>query len=90
MRYKLLLSFLLILSSLLLFGCTETTKLEPLVNYCAKCGDVATTSLSGPTDILLKNGIPLSKCKPITSNVYAAYLCDACLGPVATVRPSPY
>ena len=65
-------------------GCTENTKTQPL---CVKCGETATTTLSGPADIIQKNGISLSDCKQITSNIYSVSVCDSCVGPVAENKP---
>ena len=65
-------------------GCTENTKTQPL---CVKCGRTATTTLSGPADIIQKNGLSLSDCKQITSNIYSASVCDSCVGPVAENKP---
>lgn len=72
----------LLLSILLtiLTGCTsESNEFTP----CAKCGNRATTTISGPEYILQQNGIPISKCKKVTSNVYTAYVCNSCVGRVA-------
>ncbi len=68
----------------MLMGCTEDTKTE---HRCVKCGGTATTTLSGPADIMQKNGISISDCEQITSNVYYAYVCDSCIGPVAEIKP---
>lgn len=65
-------------------GCAEDTKTE---HICVKCGGTATTTLSGPADILQKNGISIGDCRQITSNIYSAYVCDSCVGPVAEIKP---
>lgn len=65
-------------------GCTEDTKTE---HRCVKCGGTATSTLSGPADIMQNNGISISDCKEITSLVYSAYVCDSCVGRVAKVKP---
>lgn len=66
-------------------GCTEYT--EEHLNV--KCGGTATTTLSGPADIMEKNGISILDCNQITSNIYSAYVCDSCVGPVVEIKPDP-
>lgn len=83
-RNLLFLVLVLCCFAIMLTGCTEDKKVE---NLCVKCGGKATTTLSGPADIMQKNGISLSDCKQITSNVYSAYVCDSCIGPVAEIKP---
>ncbi len=86
MKCKSLCVALLLCFFLALFtGCTEDEKKTEAV--CVKCGGIATTVLSGPADIMEKNGISLSACSQITSDVYAAYVCESCVGPVAEVKP---
>lgn len=79
---------LLVICCVLIFcnGCAGNTSTEHL---CAKCGKTATTTISGPADIMQKNGISISDCTKITSNVYTAYICDSCAGPVAEIKPDP-
>ena len=85
MKRSILFSLLLICCfTIFCTGCTEDTKTEHL---CVKCGKTATTTLSGPADIMQENGISISNCKQITSNVYSAYVCDSCVGPVAKIKP---
>ena len=73
--------FVLLLGCLTMMciGCASTEE----QHRCVKCGGIATTTLSGPAEILQKNGISISDCEQITSNVYSAYVCDSCVGPVA-------
>lgn len=85
-RNLILLVLLICCFTIMCTGCTEDTNTEHL---CVKCGDAATTTLSGPADIMQKNGISISDCKQITSNVYSAYVCDSCIGPVAEIKPDP-
>ena len=85
-RNVLFLVLVLCCFAIMFTGCTEDTKTEQL---CVKCGGTATTTLSGPADIIQKNGISLSDCKQITANVYSAYVCDSCIGPVAEIKPDP-
>lgn len=77
--------------AIMLTGCTEDTKTQDTKTQplCVKCGGTATTTLSGTADIMQKSGISISDCKHITSNVYSAYVCDSCLGPVAEIKPDP-
>lgn len=80
--------FLILLSCFFMIictGCAEETNTKQL---CVKCGRTATTTLSGPADIMQKNGISISDCKQITSNVYSAPICDSCTGPVAEIKPN--
>lgn len=66
------------------YGCTQ----EKEADRCAKCGAVATTTLSGPAETFKDAGIPLSKCRKITSNVYSAPVCNNCPGwPKAELTP---
>lgn len=83
MKHKFLL-LLAVLSVSLLLGCTAESK---PTNYCAKCGKEATQTFSGPSSQLQSAGIPLSKCKKITSDIYTAYICSNCLGPVVELEP---
>ena len=82
-KYNLMLLLLLSCFVIVLIGCTSNTN----KNVCVKCGNTATTTLSGGADIMQKNGISIKDCKEITSNVYSAYVCDSCVGPVADVKP---
>lgn len=85
MKRNILFLVILICCFMIMFtGCTEDTKTQPL---CVKCGGTATTTLSGPADIIQKNGISLSDCTQITSSVYSASVCDSCVGPVAEIKP---
>ena len=73
--------FLLLCSLALLWtGCAEE---EAPTRTCVKCGNPATTTLSGPAEILQSYGISLADCVEITSNIYSVYVCDSCVGPVA-------
>ena len=85
-KYMIILFLLICCISIILCSCTETEdkKTEKL---CVKCGKTATTTLSGPSEILKKNGIDISQCKRITSSVYSAPVCDSCVGPVAEIKP---
>ena len=83
-RNILFLFFLLCCFAMVCTGCTEDTKTEQL---CVKCGGTATTILSGPADIMQKNGIAISDCTQITSNVYSASVCNSCVGHVAEIKP---
>ncbi len=65
-------------------GCTEDEKTEQL---CMKCGGIATATLSGNADTMQKNGISISDCKQITSDIYSVSVCDSCIGPVAEIKP---
>lgn len=85
-RNIILLILLLCCIAIICTGCTENAKTEHL---CVKCGKTATTTLSGPADIMQENGISISNCKQITSNVYSAYVCDSCVGRVAEIKPDP-
>lgn len=84
-RNILFLVLLLCCFTIILTGCTEDTKMEQ--HRCVKCGGTATTTLSGPAEIIQKNGISLINCRQITSNIYSAYVCDSCIGPVAEIKP---
>lgn len=86
MKRNILLSVLFLCCFLVLFtGCEEEDTVTE--HLCVKCGKTATTSLSGPADILQKNGISISDCQHIASDIYSAYVCDSCVGPVATIKP---
>ena len=76
----------LICISALAAGCGAQQK-EAEIHYCAKCGREATTTLSGPAEIMESSGIPLSACKQGVSGVYSAYVCGSCTGPVADIKP---
>ncbi len=86
MKCKIILFFLSIYCfSLIFVGCTENTE----KNFCVKCGKIATTTLSGPEETMESNGISISECTQITANVYTAYVCNSCIGPVAEIKPDP-
>lgn len=55
-------------------------------NFCVKCGDTATSTLSGTSTIMQQNGISINDCEQITSNVYTAYICDKCTSPVVELE----
>ena len=84
-RNILLLIVILCCFAVMCTGCKEDAK-----HLCVKCGGIATTTISGPASIMEGNGISVSDCKQITSNVYSAYICDSCVGPVAELKPDPY
>ncbi|MBQ3088055.1 MAG: hypothetical protein IJC36_00300 [Clostridia bacterium] len=77
---------LLFFSTLLCVGCTTDDGVNT-ESLCVKCGGTATTTLTGPADIIEKNGISISECTQITSSIYSAPICDYCLGPVAEIKP---
>ena len=85
MKHKIIFSLLLTFLLILFTGCTEPES-EPK-SSCVKCGNTATTTLVGPADIIQKNGISLSDCTTITSNIYSAPVCNSCVGPVAEIKP---
>ncbi len=72
--------FLLLLSMLCLLGCGQKAE----VHGCVKCGKTPVSSYSGPASAMEAKGIPLGKCTNITGSIYTTYLCDECMGPVAT------
>lgn len=84
--------YILITSALVLivfFLCGCSKNIAPVVkSYCVKCGNVATQTLSGSEEYMISNDIPISKCTHVASNIYTASICDSCLGPVATIKPS--
>jgi len=87
MKRNMLFGLLLIFCFVILCtGCTDNAKAE---QACVKCGNTATTVLSGPADIMTKNGISIADCKQVTSIVYSAPICDSCLGPVAKIKTHP-
>ena len=84
-KLKLLILVSVLSFTLFLFGCTKATESpKQEINYCAKCGDIANNVVSGSKFSMEQQGIPLSKCRSVTSTVYSAYLCDNCLGPVVS------
>ena len=85
MRKILNLFLVLVCIAALAAGCGEQPQKE--VHYCAKCGREATSTISGPLSLLQKDGIPASACRRITGDVYSAYICGSCTGPVATITP---
>lgn len=84
MKYK-----ILILSLLVCFctTCFTACQKQEEQHFCAKCGAIATTTLSGPADIIEKNGISITQCTQITSDIYTAYVCQSCVGLVAELKP---
>lgn len=83
-RNILFLVILMCCFAIMFTGCTKNEEPQPL---CVKCGEEATTTLSGPADILQKNGISISDCTQITSNIYSAYICNSCIDPVSEIKP---
>lgn len=75
---KIRILFVLILL-LMLCGCSTE---EKQTNYCAVCGGVADTTLSGPLELVTSKGISVSDCKEVTAGIYTAHICERCLGPV--------
>ncbi len=84
MKHNIILILLLCSFGIMFAGCAEDTRTEQL---CVKCGGTATTTLSGTAGIMQKNGISISDCKQITSNIYSASVCDSCVGYVADIKP---
>ena len=78
--------FVLILCSFV-FSCTGCTEDAQIAHRCVKCGKIATTTLSGAKEIMQGYGISIGDCRQVTSNVYSAYVCDACAGPVVEITP---
>lgn len=88
MKTKFFLSFALIaVLAALLIGCTEQVTETTPANECAKCGGEATQTVSGTDKDMENLGIPVNNRKRITSNIYRAYLCDSCVGPVVELKP---
>ena len=81
---RIFLFFVLCWVGIICTGCAMSEEAEPL---CVKCGKIATTTLSGTADIMQKNGISISDCSPITSQIYSANICDSCIGRVANIKP---
>ncbi len=80
MKRKIALLFVMILLSVLFTSCQEVKTATP----CAKCGADATTTLTGPLEYLLEEGVPRSECQLITQGIYSAPLCDSCIvSPIA-------
>lgn len=87
MKYKKIILSIFICLVMLFVGCTQENQKETL---CVKCGAVATTTLSGPADIMAKYGISTNKCTQITTSVYSAPVCDTCVTNMGPVVENPF
>ena len=84
MKYKTIVLFLIFTILIgVLSGCVGKESKTKEVKYCAKCGAVATVSMSGAAEDLENYGINLSKCRNVSGNIYNAPLCESCCGSIA-------